>query len=276
MADHSIQSIGVVGLGRMGLPMAMHLKAAGFGVTGFDSQPSAMDSARAAGLEITANCAELAAVSDVVIVIVGFDRQVEEAVFGTDGVAAGARPGTFLLIASTVAPGFMKSLAERCRVLNLTALDIPVARGEAAAKSGRLLVFAGGDEDTIQRCKPLLESFAERIDYLGPAGAGQTAKAINNMLLWTCLAANVEGLDFGEAQGLDREALRDALRHSSGANWALETRADDRPALWAEKDMDLLLAEAEACGMAMPVSRSVRSAIAAFKKARGLPTPAPE
>jgi 3-hydroxyisobutyrate dehydrogenase-like beta-hydroxyacid dehydrogenase len=256
--------------------MAMHLKAAGFGVAGFDSEPSARDAARATGVNIATSCAELAAASDAVIVIVGFDRQVEGAVFGKGGIAAGARPGMILLVASTVAPGFMKSLAERCRALDLTALDIPVARGEAAAKSGRLLVFAGGDAAAVQRCQPLLETFSERINHLGPPGAGQTAKAINNMLLWTCLAANVEGLDFGEAQGLDREALREAMCHSSGANWALETRADERPALWAEKDMDLLLAEAAECGMAMPVSRTIREAIAAFKKARGLPTPNPE
>ena len=93
------------------------------------------------------------------------------------------------------------------------------------------------------------------------------------MLLWTCLAANVEGLDLGEALGVDREALREALRHSSGANWALETRADERPALWAEKDMDLFLGEAATADIAVPIGRTIRDAIAEFKKTRNLPVP---
>jgi 3-hydroxyisobutyrate dehydrogenase-like beta-hydroxyacid dehydrogenase len=257
----------------MGRPIARHLAARGFAVSGFDRESDAAAAARADGIEVTASCAGTAARSDAVILIVGFDSEVEEAVFGDGGLVTGARPGMVLLVASTVAPDYMKGLAERVAGHGLVALDIPVARGESAAESGKLLVFAGGDLEALDRCRPVLEAFSERIEYLGDAGAGQTAKAINNMLLWTCLAANVEGLDFGEALGVDRERLREALRHSSGANWALETRADERPALWAEKDMDLMLAEAADAGLEMPVSRTIREAIATFKKARGLPTP---
>ena len=273
MAERAIGKIGIVGLGRMGRPMARRLVAHGFAVCGFDPDPAAASAARTIGVEAVDSCAQLANRSDAVILIVGFDSQVEQAVFGENGVVAGARPGTILLIASTVAPGVMRDLADRAGDRGLTAIDIPVARGESAAEAGELLIFAGGDRDTVDRCRPLLEAFSERVDYLGPAGAGQAAKAINNMLLWSCLAATVEGLDLGEALGVDREALREALRHGSGANWALETRADERPALWAEKDMDLLLGEAAAFGIAMPVSETVRDAIAAFKKVRGLPAP---
>jgi 3-hydroxyisobutyrate dehydrogenase-like beta-hydroxyacid dehydrogenase len=253
--------------------MARRLLAHGIAACGFDTDPHAVETARAMGVATSDSCALLASQCDAIILIVGFENQVEQAIFGEDGIVAGARAGTILLVASTVAPGYMIDLSRRVADHGLTAMDIPVARGELAAESGELLVFAGGDKDAVDRCRPLMEAFSERIDYLGPAGAGQTAKAINNMLLWTCLTANVEGLDFGEALGIDREALREALRHGSGANWALETRADERPALWAEKDMDLLLGEAAAAGIPMPVSETVRDAIAAFKKARGLPIP---
>lgn len=273
MTEIAIGKVGIVGLGRMGRPMARHLLASGHAVCGFDPDPAAIETARAIGLEIAGSCARLAERCDVVILVVGFDSQVEEAIFGDGGILDGARPGTILMVASTVAPSYMKTLAERVAGHGLVAVDVPVARGEMAAESGELLVFAGGDRDTVERVRPMLKTFSARIDYLGPAGAGQSAKAINNMLLWTCLVANVEGLDLGEALDVDREALREALCHSSGANWALETRADERPALWAEKDMDLLLGEARSAGCAMPVSETVRKAIADFKRARGLPTP---
>lgn len=269
----TLSDIGIIGLGRMGRPMGSLIARNGFTVRGFDPNPRASESAASAGIETMKSCREVAERSDAILLIVGFGAQLEESVFGESGVLVGVRPGTILIVGSTVAPGYMKDLARRATVAGLQVVDAPVARGEAAARSGTLLVFAGGDRQAFDAALPVLQCFAERIDYLGPAGAGQTAKAINNMLLWTCLCANVEGLDFGEASGLNREALREALRHSSGANWALETRADERPALWAEKDMDLLLAEAEAAGIAMPVSETVREAIAAFKAARGLPNP---
>jgi len=268
-----INEVGIVGLGRMGLPMAQHLLSAKFSVRGFDTSQAAVETARSNGIAIMDSSAETAAQSDAVIIIVGFDGQVEQVIFGEDGVVAGARSGTIVMIASTVAPGYMKDLERRVADLGLTAIDIPVARGEAAAQSGELLVFAGGDQDAVEQCRPLMETFSDRTVYLGAAGAGQTAKAINNMLLWTCLAANVEGLDLGEALGVDREMLREALCLSSGANWALETRADERPALWAEKDMDLLLGEAARARITTPISKTTRDAIAAFKKARNLPTP---
>lgn len=273
MVRTAIRNVGIIGLGRMGRPIGKLLAARGFSVRGFDSDAVAIAAAKSLGIGTVDSCARLAALCDALIVAVGFDAQVEDALFGDEGVVSGAQSGTVVMIASTVAPAYMKSLAIRLEESGLSAIDAPVARGEAAAEAGSLLVFAGGDTGTVDRCRPVLESFSERIDYLGPAGAGQTAKAINNMLLWTCLCANVEGLDFGEAQGLDREALREALRHSSGANWALETRADARPALWAEKDMELLLNEAATAGIEMPVSETVRHAIAAFKRARGLPSP---
>jgi len=273
MASGAIENVGLIGLGRMGRPMARHLAAAGFGTFGCDRDPAAAAAAEGSGVFPLATCAEVARRSQAVIVVVGFESQVEEAIFGRDGLATGASPGTVLMIASTVAPSYMAKLAHRTAEHGLTIVDTPVARGEAAAEAGRLLVFAGGPEDVLERCRPVLDCFAERICHLGKVGAGQVAKAINNMLLWTCVSANVEGLDLAEALGVDREALRAALGHSSGANWALETRAEERPALWAEKDMMIVLEEAKAARVAVPVCGAVKDAITAFKIARNLPTP---
>jgi len=268
-----IGSVGVIGLGKMGRPIARHLIAAGYDVCGFDPDPDAASAAAASGVTIGTTCADIAKASDLILISVGFEEQVEQSVFAADGVLAGAGKTAILAIASTVSPSYMIALARRVEQRGLDVVDIPLARGEGAAEEGSLLVLAGGPQDVLTRCRPVLDTFSEALFRLGDVGAGQVAKAVNNMLLWTCLCANVEGMDFAEAFGVDREVLREALQQSSGANWALETRADERPALWAEKDMMILLAEADSARVAMPVSGTVKEAIKAFKIARNLPMP---
>jgi 3-hydroxyisobutyrate dehydrogenase-like beta-hydroxyacid dehydrogenase len=149
-------------------------------------------------------------------------------------------------------------------------LDCPIARGEKAAESGDLLLFVGGDRGLLDSLEQLLAHFGSDIEFLGPIGCGQIAKAVNNYLLWACLTASMEGLDFGERMGVDKERLRMALEKSSGANWAMSTRADDRPALWAEKDMALFLSEADRLRFSVPIAGQVREAIKLFKVDRHL------
>jgi 3-hydroxyisobutyrate dehydrogenase-like beta-hydroxyacid dehydrogenase len=273
VSELTVKSVGVIGLGKMGRPIARHLVAAGYGVSGFDQDRDAASAAAASGIAISTTCADVARMSDLILVTVGFEEQVEEAVFSTDGILAGAGRTAIVAIASTVSPSYMIELARRVKQRGLDVIDIPLARGERAAEKGSLLILGGGPEDVLARCRPVLETFSDALFRLGDVGAGQVAKAVNNMLLWTCLCANVEGLDFAEAFGVDREILREALQQSSGANWALQTRADERPALWAEKDMMILLSEADEARVAMPVSGTVKEAIKAFKIARDLPMP---
>jgi 3-hydroxyisobutyrate dehydrogenase-like beta-hydroxyacid dehydrogenase len=273
VSELKVKSVGVIGLGKMGRPIARHLLSAGYDVSGFDPDPDAASVAADLGVRVGATGADVARTVDLILICAGFEEQVEQAVFAADGVLAGAGETAILAIASTVSPSYMMALAGRVEKRGLDVVDIPLARGERAAEEGSLLVLAGGREDVLARCRPVLETFSDGIFRLGDVGAGQVAKAVNNMLLWTCLCANVEGLDFAEALGVDREILREALQVSSGANWALETRADERPALWAEKDMMILLAEADSARVAMPVSGTVKEAIKAFKIARNLPMP---
>ena len=273
MSELVIGSVGVIGLGKMGRPIARHLIAASYDVCGFDPDPDAASAAAASGVTIGTTCADIAKASDLILISVGFEEQVEQSVFAADGVLAGAGKTAILAIASTVSPSYMIALARRAKQRGLEVVDIPLVRGERAAEEGSLVVLAGGPEDVLARCRPVLETFSDALFRLGDVGAGQVAKAVNNMLLWTCLCANVEGMDFAEAFGVDREVLREALQQSSGANWALETRAEERPALWAEKDMMILLAEADSARVAMPVSGTVKEAIKAFKIARNLPMP---
>ena len=273
MGEDSIERVGVIGLGKMGRPMAQHMVRAGFAVAGFDPAHEATEAAAEAGVKVLASPANVAEKSQLVIVVVAFEAQVDVVLFGADGAVAAAPPGTIVAIASTVAPSYARDLPRRAGRDDLAFLDVPVARGESAAEAGKLLLFGGGEEAAFRRAEPVFRAFSEHVFHLGPLGAGQAAKAVNNMLLWACLTATVEGLDLGEALGLDREALRAALAYSSGDNWSMRTRADERPALWAEKDMMIVLAEADRARLALPVAGTVKEAIKAFKIARGLPMP---
>lgn len=273
MATENIKNIGVIGLGKMGLPMARHMIQAGFKVTGYDPRQEARAAAEAVGVGRAASNAEVASQSEFVIVIVGFDEQVEDVLFGKNGILESAPPGLVVGIASTVSPSYVRKLPSRVGDRKVSFIDIPIARGEMAAEKGDLLVFAGGEKADFERCKPAIDTFSELIFHLGGAGAGQVGKAANNMLLWACLTSTVEALNWGEALGVEAEPLRQALQYSSGDNWAMRTRADERPALWAEKDMTIVLSEADAARVVMPVMGTIKEAIKAFKVARNLPMP---
>src|SRR5204863_2323272 len=146
-------------------------------------------------------------------------------------------------LGSTVAPTFARNIFEKMRRAGMVPLDIPLARGEAAAIAGKLLVFGAGDEASFERCRPAFSAFASDIFHLGPAGAGQVAKMVNNLILWACIAVNDEGLRLGQALGVDPERLSEALRHGSAQNWAMDTQAERSGMPWAEKDMSIVLEE---------------------------------
>jgi len=206
-----------------------------------------------------------------IFIVAGSESVVTEIIFGERGLVRGIDSETTIIVCATVRPSYMRALAERLsQNPNINLLDCPIARGEMAADTGELLLFVGGDKQLLDGLTPILSHLGNDIEFLGPIGAGQVAKAVNNYLLWACLTASLEGLDFGERLGVDRERMRTALEKSSGANWAMSTRADDRPALWAEKDMALFLAEADRLRFSAPIAGQVREAIKLFKLDRHL------
>src|SRR5437899_8485134 len=162
-----VETIGILGLGKMGCPIAAHLVAKGFKVVGYDPLEEARNKALALGARGAASAREAAQASDLVIIVVGFDREVEEVLFGKDGVLEGARPGLVVALGSTVAPRYSKRLASRLAEKGLVLLDIPLARGEAAASSGKLLIYGAGDGDAFELCRPVFGAFASDIFHLG-------------------------------------------------------------------------------------------------------------
>ena len=264
----------MIGLGKMGLPMSRRLHERGFAVTGYDQALPALKAAAAAGVQPVNSAKAVAATSDLAIVAVGFDQDVEAAMFGENGLIAGASDGSIIAIASTVAPRTMKKIAARLPAKpEVTLLDIPLCRGEPAAQAGKLLIMGGGDKAAFDACRPAFAAFADSVFHLGPVGAGQVGKMVNNLILWASISANEEGLKLGAALGVDREALRTALLDSSASNWSLATRPEERPMPWAEKDMTIVLKEADAVRMSVPLSGVVKEAIKAVKMERNWPTP---
>ena len=273
MSVAKIESVGVIGLGKMGGHLARHLAEAGFETRGYDVRAEAMAVAGADGAAPAGSPAELAAVSDLVIVGVGFDSEVEAALFGDGGVLESPKPGSVVAVASTVAPATMLKIAERIGDGGIAVLDIPMARGEQAAIDGNLLIFGGGDREVFDRCRPAFSTFSDSIHHLGPVGAGQVGKLVNNLILWACISANEEGFRLAEKLGVEAGPLRDALLRSSAANWALDTQAVERPMPWAEKDMTIVLKEADAARLSLPLCGTIKEVIKGVKIARGQPMP---
>ena len=183
--------------------LARHLAAAGFKARGYDVRIEAIEAARTHGVAPAESPAALASASDLVIVGVGFDSELEAALFGDRGAMTAPRPGSVIAVASTVAPATMLKIAGRIEGSGIDVLDIPMARGEQAAIDGNLLIFGGGDPQTFEVCRPAFATFSDAIHYLGPVGAGQVGKLVNNLVLWACISANHEGFKLAEALGVE-------------------------------------------------------------------------
>ena len=270
---NAIRSVGILGLGKMGAPMARHLRAKGYNVFGYDPVDEARRAAAGLGVSVVDCAREVARASDLVIVVVGFDHEVEAVMYGAGGVMEAARQGLIVAIGSTVAPRHAQRLAARAKETGVTVVDAPLARGEGAAVAGKLLIYGGGDEAAFDACRPAFSAFASDIFHLGAAGAGQVGKMVNNLLLWACTSANDEGLRLGEALGVDPDRLRKALKAGSGQNWAMDNRADLSGMPWAEKDMGIVLHEADLARLSLPLCGTVKETVKGLKIRMGLGLP---
>ena len=269
MKTVAVKAVGIIGLGKMGGPIARHLSAKGFSVSGYDVSSAAVTRAEKHGIRIATSPAALTAVSDLVIVVTAFEDQVDEVLFGSDGVVEAPETGKIVAVAATISPTAMRVFGERLEQKGMLPLDIPICRGEPAAEAGKLLIVGGGDAEAFQLCRPAFSAFADAIHHLGPIGAGQVGKMVNNLILWACISANYEGLKIGERLGVNREAMRTMLLDSSAQNWPLQTRIADLPMPWAEKDMMIVLSEADAARMTLPLCGVIKEVIKGIKVERG-------
>lgn len=251
----TVKNAGMIGLGAMGHPMAMHMVKKGFAVAGYDVSEEANARAKEVGIKVVGSPAEVGADAEVVVVMVATDKQVLDVVLES-GLADRLSKGSVICIASSCSPKTAQELEAACNAKGLGLLDTPVVLGQQAADEGRLTVFCGGKEDAFERAKPVLEAFGTTVMLVGSSGMGQLTKTCNNLLLWACMSANYETLTFAKKSGADVNKMIAALQHSSGANWSL-SRWGKSTGKWAEKDMDVALDLAQGSKVPMPLAALV-------------------
>jgi 3-hydroxyisobutyrate dehydrogenase len=214
--------IAFIGLGNMGGPMALNLKKAGHDVSGFDLSEAARTKFAADGLSIAASAAATLDGAEVVISMLPASQHVESLYLGEDGLLARIAPGTLVIDSSTIAAASSRKVAEAAAKRGIAVIDAPVSGGTGGAIAGTLTFMVGGSAADLERARPLLEKMGANIFHAGDAGAGQTAKICNNMLLGILMIGTSEALALGVANGLDPKVLSEIMRRSSGGNWALE------------------------------------------------------
>jgi 3-hydroxyisobutyrate dehydrogenase len=217
--------IAFIGLGNMGGPMALNLHKAGHTLSAFDLSADACKKFGAEGLPIARSAAETVADAEVVISMLPASAHVEGLFLGgagKPGLLDSIKAGTLVIDSSTIAAATSRKVAEAAAAKGVAMIDAPVSGGTGGAIAGTLTFMVGGDTKDLERARPVLEKMGANIFHAGAAGAGQTAKICNNMLLGILMIGTSEALALGVANGLDPKVLSEIMRRSSGGNWALE------------------------------------------------------
>ena len=213
---------GVIGLGAMGIGMALNLHKAGHLTAFWNRSPGrSQDLADQTGLTAAASPAEVAEECELIIICVSRDADVLEMV---NAMLPGVRKGTVVIDTSTVSSDTAHEVAALLKTVEAEFLDSPVSGGVEGAKNGTMAMMVGGDETTLELMRPVLESIAGNIVYMGPTGSGQATKAVNQIMAAGINQAVTEALAFGSAMGLDMEKVIDVVGSGAAANWFLDHR----------------------------------------------------
>ncbi|MCB1938791.1 MAG: NAD(P)-dependent oxidoreductase [Rhodocyclaceae bacterium] len=270
--------LGFIGLGDMGQAMARHLLRAGHDLAVWARREASAESLIADGAGWCGSPAALADRSEVVITMVTGSADVHDLVHRGDGLLAGFDPGNLHIDMSTIAPATARALAADYAARGIGWLDAPVSGGPTGALEASLAIMVGGDEATLTRAWPLFDILGARTVHVGAAGAGQVAKACNQMIMVAAIEAAAEALHLAAANGVDVAAVRRALMGGSAASRVLEvmgarmeTRHFDKgvDARLHHKDFALCLAEAHALGAPLPVAAAVAQQLNALMACGG-------
>lgn len=213
--------VGFIGLGSQGGPMARRIVDAGHPTTLWARRPESLEPFADTAAKVAGSPAELGAVSDLVCLCVVGDDDVDQVVDGDDGVLAGLAAGGVIAVHSTVHPNTCRRLADKAAAHGVSVLDAPVSGGGPAAAAGRLLVMVGGEEEVLERCRPVFDSYADPVVHLGPTGSGQVTKLLNNLLFTANLGTAATALALGEALGVSAERLAEVVSRGSANSFAL-------------------------------------------------------
>lgn len=255
--------VAFIGLGTMGGAMAANLARAGFPVTAWNRTPGRAQELGELGVTFAPTAAEAAAAADIVVVCVSDTPDVEAVLFGADGVVTGAREGTLIVDCSTIAPSGAWDYAARLRERGLAMVDAPVSGGSEGARNATLTIFVGGEASDVERARPVLAALGRTITHVGPIGAGQAVKAVNQVILAGTYLGVAEGIVLAIKAGLDVEQVVEALGGGAAQSWVLANRSgrmldNDYPLGFKvalhRKDLGIALDLAAQLGAALPVS----------------------
>ena len=255
------ERIGFIGLGIMGRGMAANILKAGFSLAVWNRTQERAEELAGAGASVTATPAALAAASDIIITCVSDTPDVVAVILGEDGVIHGAQPGSLVIDMSTISPAATRRIASALAEKNVAMLDAPISGGSEGAARGTLSIMVGGAAEDVQRARPVLQTMGKRITHVGPSGAGQTVKLVNQVIVVGNCLAMAEGLMLAQAGGVDLEKCLEAVSGGAAGSWMLSNRGpqilarDWRPGFTIalqQKDLRLVLEAADAVGTPVP------------------------
>lgn len=267
-------TVGFIGLGIMGLPMAGNLVKAGYDVAGYNRSRPKVDRFVAAGGRGASSVAEAVHGADVVITMLPDSPDVEQVVLADDGVLANAASGALLVDMSTIRPATARRLADEGAGPGVRVLDAPVSGGEQGAVDGALSIMVGGEDSDFAAARPVFDVLGQTVVHVGPHGAGQTVKAANQLIVAGTIELVAEAIVFLERHGVDTESAVRVLAGGMAGNRILERRAtgmlarDFKPGFRVElhdKDLGIVHDAAREAGIVIPLGAAVTQLMAALR-----------
>jgi len=260
--------VAFIGLGVMGYPMAGHLKArGGHDVTVYNRTAAKAEQwAAAFGGRTAATPAEAAKDQDFVFACVGNDDDLRSVTTGENGAFETMAPGSIFIDNTTASAAVARELYAAAAAKGAHFIDAPVSGGQAGAENGVLTVMCGGDAEAFDKAKPVIEAYARMVGLMGPAGAGQLTKMINQICIAGLVQGLAEGIHFGKKAGLDIEKVIEVISKGAAGSWQMENRHKTMnegkydfgfAVDWMRKDLDIVLAEARHNGAKLPVTALV-------------------
>jgi 3-hydroxyisobutyrate dehydrogenase-like beta-hydroxyacid dehydrogenase len=273
-----MSQIGVIGLGAMGAPIARNLLKRGHTVSVFARRPEAMAPLVDAGAHSAASPADVAERSDIIITVVFDSQAVEDVTLGSRGIVEAARPGAVVVDHTTIHPNAARRIAAALGKEGIEMLDAPVSGGAASAEAGELTVMAGGAAAALQRSRPIIECYAATITHIGPSGAGQVAKACNQICTIVNMLGAAEALLMAERSGIDPAIVKDVMMKGFAASRMLDLQG---PKMIARdfsgkvqsrlhhKDIQIVLEMARDLGLRVPASSAAAQVLAMLQDRGG-------
>ena len=256
-----------IGLGVMGFPMAGHLARTGHSVTVYNRTAAKAQAWNAKHAGRVAGTPALAAKdAEIVMLMVGNDDDVRAVALGESGALAAMKPGTILVDHTTASATVAREIYDAAKGRGVHFLDAPVSGGQAGAENGKLTIMVGGEHDAFARAEPVLACYGRAVTLMGPAGAGQLTKMVNQICIAGLVQGLSEGINFGMRAGLDIEQVLDVIGKGAAQSWQMDNRGKTMAADkfdfgfavdWMRKDLAICLAEARGNGAGLPVTAIV-------------------